>query len=106
MPVNSNFQQIPFSCDSFDAAIAAHIFKHEHKVDLQQGLASHGPSIWDAEETCDAFAFQKRAAFCDAVQTPIGYGSLEAHTQTTTVNLPASDNEIEVRIQIEESTIH
>ncbi|XP_057805364.1 TSL-kinase interacting protein 1 [Salvia miltiorrhiza] len=61
-PLVSSCQQIPFNCDSFDAAIAAHIFKHQTKVQ-QQVLASHAPSIFDAEETCDAFSFQKTSAF-------------------------------------------
>lgn len=50
--------QIPFSCDSFDAAIAAHISKHQEKMG-QSTLASHVSSIWDAEETRDAFSFKK-----------------------------------------------
>lgn len=50
--------QIPFSCDSFDAAIAAHISKHQDKMG-QSTLASHMSSIWDAEETRDAFSFKK-----------------------------------------------
>ncbi|KAI3472050.1 hypothetical protein Pfo_028738 [Paulownia fortunei] len=62
---SNSLQQIPFSCDSFDAAIAAHVNKHQNKSDLQQSVASHGPSIWDAEETRDAFSFQKNGAFCD-----------------------------------------
>lgn len=51
-------QQIPFSSDSFDAAIAAHISRHQNKM-VQSSLASHMSSIWDAEETCDAFLFKK-----------------------------------------------
>ncbi|XP_027345175.1 TSL-kinase interacting protein 1 isoform X2 [Abrus precatorius] len=51
-------QQIPFSSDSFDAAIAAHISRHQDKME-QPCLASHVSSIWDAEETCDAFLFKK-----------------------------------------------
>ncbi|GMI80966.1 TSL-kinase interacting protein 1 [Hibiscus trionum] len=51
-------QQIPFSCDSFDAAIAAHISMHQNKMEVPS-LASLTSSIWDAEETCDAFSFQK-----------------------------------------------
>ncbi|XP_039022254.1 TSL-kinase interacting protein 1-like [Hibiscus syriacus] len=51
-------QQIPFSCDSFDAAIAAHISKHQNKKEVPS-LASRASSIWDAEETCDAFLFSK-----------------------------------------------
>ncbi|GLT25704.1 hypothetical protein SLA2020_008160 [Shorea laevis] len=52
-------QQIPFSCDSFDAAIAAHISKHQERMEVPPILESHASSIWDAEETCDAFLFQK-----------------------------------------------
>ncbi|CAK8562072.1 unnamed protein product [Lathyrus sativus] len=51
-------QQIPFSSDSFDAAIAAHISKHQDKMG-QSTMVSHMSSIWDAEETCDAFSFKK-----------------------------------------------
>jgi len=50
--------QIPFSSDSFDAAIAAHISRHQDKMG-QSSLAGHMSSIWDAEETCDAFLFRK-----------------------------------------------
>eukprot|EP00268_Persea_americana_P006411 TRINITY_DN12318_c0_g1_i6.p1 TRINITY_DN12318_c0_g1~~TRINITY_DN12318_c0_g1_i6.p1 ORF type:complete len:494 (-),score=96.94 TRINITY_DN12318_c0_g1_i6:415-1896(-) len=58
LPVNkgSCLSQIPFNSDSFDAAIAAHISRH-------QGTGLSTPafhtSIWDAEETCHAFPFQK-----------------------------------------------
>ena len=56
-------QQIPFSCDSFDAAIAAHISRHQNKMEVPS-LASHASSIWDAEETCDAFSFSKNPTPC------------------------------------------
>ncbi|XP_039002991.1 TSL-kinase interacting protein 1-like isoform X2 [Hibiscus syriacus] len=56
-------QQIPFSCDSFDAAIAAHISKHQNNMETPS-LASRASSIWDAEETCDAFLFQKNPNPC------------------------------------------
>ncbi|KAJ0817883.1 hypothetical protein HanLR1_Chr00c0405g0748941 [Helianthus annuus] len=46
-------QQISFSCDSFDAAIAAHI---NGKNAFQPTVVS---SIWDADEACDAFSFPK-----------------------------------------------
>ncbi|XP_052173890.1 TSL-kinase interacting protein 1-like [Diospyros lotus] len=51
-------QQGPFSCDSFDAAISAHIYRHQSRAGFPPALASVSSSIWDAEETCDAFAFQ------------------------------------------------
>ncbi|KAJ0817682.1 hypothetical protein HanPI659440_Chr00c05g0713871 [Helianthus annuus] len=47
-------QQISFSCDSFDAAIAAHI---NGKNTFQPTVVS---SIWDADEACDAFSFPKK----------------------------------------------
>ncbi|XP_022742372.1 TSL-kinase interacting protein 1-like isoform X2 [Durio zibethinus] len=56
-------QQIPFSCDSFDAAIAAHISRHQNKMEFPS-LASHASSIWDAEETCDVFSFSKNPTPC------------------------------------------
>ncbi|XP_024187316.1 TSL-kinase interacting protein 1 isoform X1 [Rosa chinensis] len=55
--------QIPFSCDSFDAAIAAHISRQKNKMGCEPTMVSHVSSIWDAEETCDAFVFQKNSAF-------------------------------------------
>ncbi|GMH28760.1 hypothetical protein Nepgr_030603 [Nepenthes gracilis] len=46
-------EDIPFTCDSFDAAIAAHISFQQNK------MASHSSSIWDAEETRDSFSISK-----------------------------------------------
>ncbi|CAL0313271.1 unnamed protein product [Lupinus luteus] len=51
----NGLQQIPFCSDSFDAVIAAHISRHQDKM----AQPTHMPSIWDAEETCDAFLFKK-----------------------------------------------
>lgn len=51
-------EAIPFTCDSFDAAIAAHIFS-QNKIGFS-GPSANSSSIWDAEETCDAFSFQNR----------------------------------------------
>nr|XP_043610445.1 TSL-kinase interacting protein 1 [Erigeron canadensis]XP_043610446.1 TSL-kinase interacting protein 1 [Erigeron canadensis] len=51
--------QVSFSCDSFDAAIAAHIKQHHGKNAFQPTVAT---SIWNAEETCDAFSFPKNSA--------------------------------------------
>lgn len=56
-------QQYSVSFDSFDAAVAAHMSKYQGKVAFQSNLSSHASaSIWDAEETCDAFSFQKNTA--------------------------------------------
>ncbi|WMV44688.1 hypothetical protein MTR67_038073 [Solanum verrucosum] len=60
--------QMPLSCDSFDAAIAAHIYKHQSKADSQMALPPQASSIWNAEDTCDAFAFKKNVAFSDKAQ--------------------------------------
>ncbi|CAA2953547.1 TSL-kinase interacting 1 isoform X1 [Olea europaea subsp. europaea] len=82
LPVgSSSLQQIPFSCDSFDAAIAAHINKHQNKIGSQSGIAPHSTSIWDAEETCDAFAFQKSGASCEIGQNETRNASLETCKQ-------------------------
>ncbi|KAI3473282.1 hypothetical protein Pfo_030574 [Paulownia fortunei] len=98
---SNSLQQIPFSCDSFDAAIAAHVNKHQNKSDLQQSDASHGPSIWDAEETCDAFSFQKNGAFCDEGHSASRNDSLEACRQTTMTSSYASHNEVEELLEEE-----
>ncbi|XP_011030216.1 PREDICTED: TSL-kinase interacting protein 1-like [Populus euphratica] len=66
---NQCLQEIPFSCDSFDAAIAAHISRHQGKMGFHSAVASHTSSIWDGEETCDAFAFQKNHSLCKEVTT-------------------------------------
>ncbi|XP_073287804.1 TSL-kinase interacting protein 1-like isoform X2 [Primulina huaijiensis] len=104
VPVNSDcHSQIPFSCDSFDAAIAAHIYKHQNKVNLQPGLQSHVPSIWDAEETCDAFAFQKNSALCDNSHSALKNDSPEACVQTSKRNL-TSYKEVEELPEVEQLT--
>lgn len=58
-------EAIPFTCDSFDAAIAAHIYS-QTKLGFS-GPSSHSSSIWDAEETRDAFLFQNRAVISNQV---------------------------------------
>lgn len=97
----SNYlQQItPFSCDSFDAAIAAHISKHQPKVESSQiGPQSHISSIWEAEETCDAFAFQKISAFCDVnSHTTTMSNSMERCNQVCSPS-PSPHSEPEVQL--------
>lgn len=75
-------QQIPFSCDSFDAAIAAHISKHQDKIGYPPTLSSHACSIWDAEETCDAFSFKKNPVMSQEYPTSSRVASPEACKQT------------------------
>lgn len=48
-------QENPFSSDSFDAAIAAHISSHQLSRVTTQAAPS---SMWSAEETCDEFSFK------------------------------------------------
>ncbi|KAL2502738.1 TSL-kinase interacting protein 1 [Forsythia ovata] len=96
LPVgSSSLQQIPFSCDSFDAAIAAHIYKHQNKVGSQPGLAPHAPSIWDAEETCDAFAFQKSGTLCEIGHSDTRNASLETCQQIIRTSSSVSHETVE-----------
>lgn len=72
-------QQIPFSCDSFDAAIAAHLSGSRDTSDLTAQV-SH---IWDAEETCDAFSFQRAR---QEVPSSLQNSSLEPCRETASVD--------------------
>ncbi|KAK3022061.1 hypothetical protein RJ639_047329 [Escallonia herrerae] len=83
-------QPIPFSCDSFDAAIAAHIRKHQSKAGSLLTLASHTSSIWDAEETCDAFSFQRKTIPCEKLEGASRNTSPEAHNLSASTSLVAS----------------
>ncbi|XP_022982847.1 TSL-kinase interacting protein 1-like isoform X1 [Cucurbita maxima] len=68
-------QQIPFSCDSFDAAIAAHISRQQYKTVSHPTLVPHASSILDAEETCDAFSFQKNSVILQDVSSSFTFSS-------------------------------
>ncbi|CAI9111998.1 OLC1v1012355C3 [Oldenlandia corymbosa var. corymbosa] len=71
LPEPRNFecvQPISQSCDSFDAAIAAHICRHQSISACEPTLMSHASSIWDGEETCDAFSFQKKGVSSEGIQ--------------------------------------
>lgn len=78
--------QTPFSCDSFDAAIAAHISGHQIKMGIPSMLATHSSSIWDAEETRDAFSFQKNPVLCPEVPSSSVITSPEIRKQIEKVN--------------------
>lgn len=84
------FQQIPFSCDSFDAVIAAHISRHQNKMGVPS-LASRASSIWDAEETCDAFLFPKNPIPCVDNARLSGDASPAACKQTATSDSAGSE---------------
>ncbi|XP_028766270.1 TSL-kinase interacting protein 1 isoform X2 [Neltuma alba] len=83
--------QIPFSADSFDAAIAAHISRHQEKMGHQPTLASHISSIWDAEETCDAFLFRKDPVSREAGPCLSPAISAESHKQVPGRNSDCSE---------------
>ncbi|KAK1421149.1 hypothetical protein QVD17_23276 [Tagetes erecta] len=66
--VGPSSSHCPFTCDSFDAAIAAHISKTiGNNNGVQPTVVSS--SIWDAEETCDAFTFHKNNVLSEKPQT-------------------------------------
>ncbi|MCL7047548.1 hypothetical protein MKW94_000275 [Papaver nudicaule] len=89
MDSSALFHQIPFSCDSFDAAIAAHIYGNRDKQDPISTQVSHASSIWDAEETCDAFSFQK------ITRAPILAASSGTSRQTTDTSAMVNRSTIE-----------
>ncbi|KAK9163933.1 hypothetical protein Syun_004835 [Stephania yunnanensis] len=78
----SSFQQIPFSSDSFDAAIAAHIYSRQ---DFQQPAQTSNRSFFDAEETCNEFPFQKfafsRKDVSSSSKTSLSASSQDANDQ-------------------------
>ncbi|KAK4799083.1 hypothetical protein SAY86_024448 [Trapa natans] len=104
-------QKYTISVDSFDAAVAAHVSKYQDKVAVQSSLPSHiSASIWDAEETCDAFSFRKNTAHEESPcgnmssvatealerESPAGStGLIEECEVETTVNNPACDDPAE-----------
>ncbi|KAM6593202.1 hypothetical protein CsatA_000905 [Cannabis sativa] len=94
-------QQMPFSCDSFDAAIAAHISRQQEKMGCQPTLVS---SIWDAEETCDGFLFQKNRVRCHEMESPTGLTTPNACKQTTETNVMESIHLDEELSEVEEPT--
>lgn len=55
---NSILQQLPATCDSFDAAIASLIARQQTS---NQPKVSN-PSLWDAEETCHGFPSRKQTS--------------------------------------------
>lgn len=78
-------QEMPFSCDSFDAAIAAHMSRHQSKMVFPSTVTSNTSSIWDAEETCDAFSFQKNHAPHLEIPTSIDVVPQGADKQTNSM---------------------
>lgn len=98
-PITENcscLPQIPFSCDSFDAAIAAHISQHQDKMGHEPILASHASSIWDAEETRDAFLFKKDPIPREDVPNLCPITSTESHKQVSGRGYECSENLVKV----------
>ncbi|XP_059667616.1 TSL-kinase interacting protein 1 isoform X2 [Cornus florida] len=93
--------QIPFSCDSFDAAIAAHIYRDQDKTGFQPALASDMSSIWDAEETCDAFSFQKITVFNKEIQSASQIAFLEANKEIARISSERSGGAVEEFLDVE-----
>ncbi|KAI5005325.1 hypothetical protein ZWY2020_032568 [Hordeum vulgare] len=81
----SILQQIPATCDSFDAAIASLI---AHQQTSNQPKVSN-PSVWDAEETCHAFPRNQTSArmFSSA------HGNSSAITSFILGAIPESDTD-------------
>lgn len=97
LPTTSQYpQQSPFTCDSFDAAVAAHIYKHQTKSTFHPNLAPPSSSILDAEETCDGFSFQKNSVFCQKVQVPLRNDFPRPSKDSAAKSLASSTTAIEV----------
>ncbi|KAK9733353.1 hypothetical protein RND81_04G062300 [Saponaria officinalis] len=78
-------EEIPFTCDSFDAAIAAHI-SSQYKSSSSRP-SPHLSSIWDAEETCDEFTFRKSAAASKLDPYPAMAGDRCATTSSADIDI-------------------
>lgn len=93
--VGPSSSQCPFTCDSFDAAIAAHINKTVgNNNGVQPTVVSS--SIWDAEETCDAFTFHKINVLSEKAQKSTD----NCKHDTSAMSLVLSTSAIEVCIFI------
>ncbi|KAL8149901.1 TSL-kinase interacting protein 1 isoform X2 [Apium graveolens] len=102
-PSNASCQyQLSFSCDSFDAAIAALMRKNQDKASFQPTLESHAPSIWDSEETCDAFSFKKSSVSRERVLGASTNDSSEACRQCAKESLVATDSVVEELSEMKE----
>lgn len=86
-------QQMPLSCDSFDAAIVAQLSGPRDTPCLTTQV-SHA-SIWDAEETCDAFSFQRAS---QGVPCSLQSSSLEAGREITRADSLGFHGLVEVRL--------
>uniref|UniRef100_A0A1J3FTK8 TSL-kinase interacting protein 1 n=1 Tax=Noccaea caerulescens TaxID=107243 RepID=A0A1J3FTK8_NOCCA len=69
-----------FASDSFDAAIAAHILRHQNKPSALQPLTSGSSSLWGDEDTRDAFSFQKNRLADSPNASPGGVGRVNGES--------------------------
>ncbi|PNT70090.1 hypothetical protein BRADI_2g05218v3 [Brachypodium distachyon] len=83
---NSILQQIPATCDSFDAAIASLIARQQ--VSSQPKVTN--PSLWDAEETCHAFPSRSQNSVKTSCSAP---GNSTANTSSVLRSIPESDTD-------------
>lgn len=89
------FEQLPFSCDSFDAAIAAHFYKHQSQTCRQTPLSNHVSSLWDAEVTCDEFSFPRKGVFSERGQIASRNCDVESFQENAVTNTTVPDRVIE-----------
>lgn len=92
-PSVSCLKQASFSCDSFDAAIAAHMSGH-HLSSLSDKASQ--PSIWDAEETCDEFSFQMLSAQAQERLKPASSTCTDGDEQFSSKSSPGIQNFLKV----------
>ncbi|CAO2181153.1 unnamed protein product [Urochloa humidicola] len=86
---NLNLQQIPATCDSFDATIASLIARQQ--ASNQPRVAN--PSLWEAEDTCHAFAFQNQASRRASSSTPGNSGAVVTSSVLGTIPETATDDQ-------------
>lgn len=58
--------------------------RQQNKMGFPSIVTSTASSIWDAEETCDAFSFQKHRSVLDEVSASPAISSLDAGEQMAT----------------------
>eukprot|EP00262_Sarcandra_glabra_P014543 TRINITY_DN4274_c0_g3_i1.p1 TRINITY_DN4274_c0_g3~~TRINITY_DN4274_c0_g3_i1.p1 ORF type:complete len:640 (+),score=113.85 TRINITY_DN4274_c0_g3_i1:241-1920(+) len=91
-------QPIPFSCDSFDAAIAAHLSGSEEMPSLPTSVPHS--SIWDSEETCDGFSFRKIPALDRDVPSVSGSASFGECSLIPSVDLMGFHGLVEEFVEV------
>lgn len=93
---NPGFQQIPVTCDSFDAAIASLIARQQ--ASDQPKLSN--PSLWEAEETCHAFPFQNQTS---QASTSVAGNSIATMTSSVLCAIPETGTDGDQQCSIPET---